>query len=150
MNYPTQLDEIDQWLVDNFGILPGACSSTENLRHSTARMIALALWPDTTPQSPIKERYGVILQAAQQAVGKRLAAGRRKEDVLIRVFVAHRLRQEGYSYEAIGEVMNRDHATIVHYERTKMGGMLSLPKMYRDELKMYNKMNEILEKHEDS
>lgn len=150
MNYPTQLDEIDQWLVDNFGILPGACSSTENLRHSTARMIAQALWPDTTPQSSIKERYGIILQAAQQAVGKRLAAGRRKEDVLIRVFVAHRLRQEGYSYEAIGEVMNRDHATIVHYERTKMGGMLSLPKMYREELKMYNKMNEILEKHEDS
>lgn len=44
-NYPTQLDEIDQWLADNFGILPGACSSTENLRHNTARMIAEALWP---------------------------------------------------------------------------------------------------------
>ena len=44
-NYPTQLDEIDQWLADNFGILPGACASTENLRHNTARMIAEALWP---------------------------------------------------------------------------------------------------------
>ena len=144
MNYPTQLDEIDQWLFDNFGILPGACASTENLRYSTARMIAQALWPNTAPQSPIKERYGVILQAAQQAVGKRLEEGRRKEDILIRVFIAHRLRKEGYSYEAIGEMMNRDHATIIHYERTKMGGMLSLPKMYREELKMYDKMNEIL------
>ena len=45
MKYLTQLDEIDQWLVDNFGIIPGACSSTENLRYSTARMIAEALWP---------------------------------------------------------------------------------------------------------
>lgn len=44
--YPTQLDEIDQWLADNFGILPGACASTENLRHNTARMIAEALWPN--------------------------------------------------------------------------------------------------------
>lgn len=45
-NYPTQLDEIDQWLADNFGILPGACSSTENLRHNTARLVAKALWPN--------------------------------------------------------------------------------------------------------
>lgn len=44
-HYPTQLDEIDQWLADNFGILPGACSSTENLRHNTARLVAEALWP---------------------------------------------------------------------------------------------------------
>ena len=43
--YPTQLDETDQWLYDNFGILAGACSSTENLRHTTARRIAEALWP---------------------------------------------------------------------------------------------------------
>lgn len=146
MNYPTQLDEIDQWLVDNFGIIPGACSSTENLRYSTAKMIAQALWTKEAHETPIKQRYGVVLRAAQQAVGKRLAEGRRKEDVLIRVFISHRLRQEGYSYEAIGEMMNRDHATIVHYERTKMGGMLSLPKMYREELEMYDKMNEIIDK----
>ena len=45
MDYPTQLDEIDQWLAYNFGIIPGACSSIENLRYNTARMIAEALWP---------------------------------------------------------------------------------------------------------
>lgn len=44
-NYPTQLDEIDQWLFDSFGIVAGACSSTENLRYNTAKMIAEALWP---------------------------------------------------------------------------------------------------------
>lgn len=43
--YPTTLDEIDQWLVDNFGIYPGACSSQENLRYTTARRVAEALWP---------------------------------------------------------------------------------------------------------
>lgn len=45
MDYPTSLDEIDQWLFDSFGILPGCCSSIENLRHTTARMVAEALWP---------------------------------------------------------------------------------------------------------
>ena len=42
---PDNLDEIDQWLFDSFGILPGACASTENLRYTTARMVAEALWP---------------------------------------------------------------------------------------------------------
>lgn len=45
MDYPTSLDEIDQWLFDSFGILPGTCASTENLRYSTARRVAEALWP---------------------------------------------------------------------------------------------------------
>ena len=44
-DYPTHLDEIDQWLFDSFGVIPGACSSIENLRHTTARMVAEALWP---------------------------------------------------------------------------------------------------------
>ena len=44
-NYFSKLDEIDKWLFDSFGILPGACSSTENLRHTTARMVAEVLWP---------------------------------------------------------------------------------------------------------
>ncbi|MBO7071852.1 MAG: hypothetical protein J6W09_11255 [Bacteroidales bacterium] len=44
-NYISKLDEIDKWLFDSFGILPGACSSTENLRHTTARMVAEVLWP---------------------------------------------------------------------------------------------------------
>ena len=43
--YITKLDEIDKWLFDSFGILPGCCSSQENLRHTTARMVAEVLWP---------------------------------------------------------------------------------------------------------
>lgn len=45
VDYPITLDEIDQWLFDSFGILPGACSSTENLRYTTAKMVAEVLWP---------------------------------------------------------------------------------------------------------
>lgn len=95
--------------------------------------------------SPIEKRYGVILKAAQQAVGKRLGEGRDRDDVLIRMFAAYRLREEGYKFESIGEVMHRNHSTVVHYVGTRLPNMLSLPNMYRKELDMLNKMNEILD-----
>ena len=45
INYPTVMDEIDQWLADNFGIMPGACSSIESVKYSVAKRVAKALWP---------------------------------------------------------------------------------------------------------
>ena len=93
---------------------------------------------------PIGERYDVVLSAAQEAVGKKLCSGRATEDVLIRVFVAYRLRQEGYSFDTIGKVMHRDHSTVMHYVRKKMDDMLSLPDYYRNELDMYDKMCALL------
>lgn len=48
-DYISKLDEIDKWLFDSFGILPGCCSSQENLRHTTARMVAEALWSKKEP-----------------------------------------------------------------------------------------------------
>ena len=100
---------------------------------------------DSEFRPPISERYGIVLWAAQLAVGKQFCSGRAEEDVLIRVFTAYRLRLEGYSLDAIGKVMHRDHSTIIHYVRKKMADMLSVPGVYRKELDMYNKMNEILE-----
>lgn len=96
-------------------------------------------------ESPIEERHAAILRAAQIAVGKRLEDGRRKEDVLIRLFTAYRLRQEGFSVEGIGAVMGRDHSTVVHYVRRRLPDMLSLPNIYRREKDMFDKMNEILD-----
>lgn len=45
-DYPlASMDEISQWLFDNFGLLPGCCSSIKELEYSVARMVAEALWP---------------------------------------------------------------------------------------------------------
>ena len=45
-DYPlASMDEISQWLFDNFGLLPGCCSSILDLQYNTARMVADALWP---------------------------------------------------------------------------------------------------------
>ena len=38
-------DEIDKWLYDNFGILPGCCSSVESVKYQIAREVAEKLWP---------------------------------------------------------------------------------------------------------
>ena len=54
-DYISRLDEIDKWLFDSFGILPGCCSSQENLRHTTARMVAEALWPKKDSELDIKD-----------------------------------------------------------------------------------------------
>ena len=139
VNCPTHLDEIDQWLLDSFGIQPGD--------NPSARMVAEALWPkDKEMGIPIKERCGVLLRAAQQAVGKRLGNGREKENVLIRMFVAYRLRSEGYTCEAIAKLMGRNHSAVSHYVRKRIPDIQSLPSIYRSELDMFTKMNDILDK----
>lgn len=66
-NYISRLDEIDKWLFDSFGILPGACSSTENLRHTTARMVAEALWPKKDP-SLTWEDVAILITIYEQEV----------------------------------------------------------------------------------
>lgn len=94
---------------------------------------------------PVMKRYNEVLQAAQHAVGRQLSSSRERDNVLIRVFTAYQLRSEGYSFEAIGKCMGYNHTVIIHYVRKRMDAMLSLPRIYRRELEMFNKMKEILD-----
>ena len=41
----TYRDEIDQFLFDLVGVLPGCCSSIESVKYTIARTVAEALWP---------------------------------------------------------------------------------------------------------
>lgn len=41
----THRDEIDKFLFDLIGVLPGCCSSIESVKYTIARTIAEALWP---------------------------------------------------------------------------------------------------------
>ena len=38
-------DEIDKFLFDLVGVLPGCCSSIESVKYAIARAVAEALWP---------------------------------------------------------------------------------------------------------
>lgn len=61
-DYISRLDEIDKWLFDSFGILPGACSSQENLRHTTARMVA-ELWQKKESSLTWKDVADIVILA---------------------------------------------------------------------------------------
>lgn len=41
----THRDEIDKFLFDLLGVLPGCCSSIESVKYTIARTVAEALWP---------------------------------------------------------------------------------------------------------
>lgn len=41
----THRDEIDKFLFDLVGVLPGCCSSIESVKYTIARTVAEALWP---------------------------------------------------------------------------------------------------------
>lgn len=68
-DYIQKLDEIDQWLYESLGILPGACSSQENLRHTTARMVAEALWPHALTWKDIDKIQQLYVDVMTEAGG---------------------------------------------------------------------------------
>lgn len=43
-DYVKDLDEIDTFLLKEFGIMGGCCSSIESLKYSVARAVAEKLW----------------------------------------------------------------------------------------------------------
>ena len=92
---------------------------------------------------PIGERYPFVLSCAELSVGQPLANMRDKNNTIIRSFVSYQLHREGYSYTDIGRMMKRDHSTVIHLVR-KTEDMLSLPQAYKQEVDMYNKMQELL------
>ena len=90
-----------------------------------------------------EERYGVVLQAAEEATGWKLSNNRTAENSTIRAFISYYMHNEGFSYESIGRVMHRNHSTITHLFR-KMEDMISLPEVYKEEMGMYEKMCDLL------
>ena len=92
---------------------------------------------------PIEERYPGILACAELVCGQKLAKSRDRGNTVIRCFVAHKLRREGYSYSEIGKMMHRDHSSITNLVH-RMSDMLSLPNAYKREVEMYKRFEEML------
>lgn len=91
-----------------------------------------------------KESYDELLKPAEEVFDIKMNPYiRSREDVLVRVFVAYKMRERGYSYNEIGKVMNKNHSTIIHYIRT-MEDFFAVPKAYRDILEKYKKYISLL------
>ena len=94
---------------------------------------------------PVRERYPIVARAAEKATGTKVAPGRSRPRVLVRAFIAYRLCAEGYSRNDVGKVLGLDHSTVLHLCR-KVEGMLSLPRAYAQEVKMFADFEGLLDR----
>ena len=92
------------------------------------------------------EDRAVQMYAALQAVDGRPMepAMRDNFNAWARAIVAYSLAAEGYSENAIGTLMRRDHSTVNHMKQN-MASALSRPNMYPDVIRRYNSFRNNLE-----
>ncbi len=69
-----------------------------------------------------------------------LMRSRKRELVWGRYMVAYRLVKNGLSLGKIGKLLGMDHATVLHGRR-QIEEMLSMPKMYPDEMEIWYKFD---------
>lgn len=98
------------------------------------------------PKNEARDRYDQLLCIAETLFEYKMKNTRRdREDVMIRRVIAYKMKEEGFSYSAIGKAMKKNHATIVHLV-SQMKDFFSLPKLYEFDIKQYNDFNELVSK----
>ena len=85
----------------------------------------IRLLPDDDGRKSVEERLGQIRAMIVAATGRDplIKRSRVRTDALMRQAVALQLRNEGYTYHAIGDAMGYNHSTIVHAQRMMEEGL---------------------------
>ena len=86
--------------------------------------------------------YAHLVPAAEKAVGATMLRTRDSRSVMIRRFVALRMRKDGYSIHEIAGAMGIDHSTVSHYIRT-MKAAFELPNVFRNDIQLYHDFTNI-------
>ena len=98
----------------------------------------------------VEKRYQFLLPLAEKAVGHQMRPEKRDMlDVRVRMFVAYRLRTEGYFLSAIGGVMGMDHSSIYHLF-DKMRDMFLVPMIYKEEIHQYKEFENLISQENSS
>ena len=84
-----------------------------------------------------------LCTVAEQVVGCKVDGTRRASSVMIRRFVAWRMRTEGFILMDIARALNVNHATVYHYLR-QMQTCFELPFYYHRDIEMYTRFEERL------
>lgn len=92
----------------------------------------------------VEKRYQFLLPLAERAVGHQMRPEKRDMlDVRVRMFVAYRLRSEGYFLTGIGKVMGMNHASVYHlYD--KMRDMFAIPHSFKAEISQYRAFESLI------
>ena len=106
-----------------------------------------SLEPDSNVIS-IDNRYQELLSVAEDVFDYKMKTSRRSaEDVMIRRFIAYRLRREGFSLAAIGHAIGKDHSTVFHLIK-QMEDYFSLHWLYKEDIKKYLEFDSRVQKNE--
>ena len=93
-------------------------------------------------------RFSVLYKAAIDIVGKGiLSSSRLREKVIGRMMIVYQLRTEGYSLKAIGRYLIRHHASVYQLQK-RMEDVLKYPKIFSDEIRMWNEFQEKIKEYE--
>lgn len=95
------------------------------------------------PSTLISDRYELLLEIAETVFNRKMQKGRHVDDVMMRRFIAYKLRKDGYTYSQISRVTGKDHSTIVHLVH-QMDDYFSLPAMYKEDIKKYLKFDSMV------
>lgn len=88
------------------------------------------------PTTLITDRYEQLLMAAETVFEHKMQSGRDFNDVMMRRFIAYKLREDGYTFSQISRVMGKNHSTIIHLVK-QMKDYFSLPQAYKEDIKKY-------------
>ena len=93
-------------------------------------------------------RFSVLYKAATDLVGKGiLSSSRLRELVIGRMMIVYQLRTEGYSLKAIGRYLIRHQASVYQLQK-RMEDVLKYPKIFSDEIRMWNEFQEKIKEYE--
>ena len=118
------------------------------------RLCEFCLWggPCECRGPEVVDRGDVYLEAMTGVLGKDvLGRDRGRIAVWSRYMVMYMMRKDGLSWKVIGRRVGKDHSTVIYAVR-QVEKMLELPKMYRQEYKVWKsfqkKINLLLKKEE--
>lgn len=93
-------------------------------------------------------RFSVLYKAATDIVGKGiLSSSRLRGKVVGRMMIVYQMRTEGYSLKSIGRYLIRHHASVYQLQK-RMEDVLKYPKIFSDEIRMWNEFQEKIKEYE--
>lgn len=98
---------------------------------------------EDAPAGKAAARALELFTVAEQVVGCKVDGSRKASSVMIRRFVAWRMRTEGFILMDIARALNVNHATVYHYLR-QMQTCFELPFYYHRDIEMYTRFEERL------
>lgn len=93
-------------------------------------------------------RFYILYKAATDVVGSGiLTSSRQFHPTLGRKFIVYKMRQEGYTLQAVGRHLAKHHASVYHLQRD-MEHILEYPNVYKLEMAYWNEFNKKIAEYE--